>query len=110
MADKRAKGREARGDAHGTRTCPESLKRGDAHWTRAKPDRLARGDQNGARRHPDTRARGAVNGLAKLTDDDVRAIRREALHASQESVARAFGVNQTCVSSIVRRRTWKHVQ
>jgi DNA-binding transcriptional regulator YiaG len=51
-----------------------------------------------------------VNGLAKLTDDDVRAIRREALHASQESVARAFGVNQTCVSSIVRRRTWKHVQ
>jgi hypothetical protein len=47
---------------------------------------------------------------AKLTDDDVREIRR--LYAtgkfSQQELARLFGVSQRMIGFIVRRKSWKH--
>lgn len=55
-------------------------------------------------------SRGKDNGMAKLTDADVRTIRRlyEAGMA-QRTIAEQFGIIQSNVSAIVRRRTWKHV-
>lgn len=48
---------------------------------------------------------------SKLTVDDVQQIRT--LHAngcSQQQIADQFGLHQSAVSGIVRRRTWKHVE
>ena len=56
-------------------------------------------------------ARGERNGQAKLTDDSVRAIRREvASGVSQSEVGRRFAITQAAVWAIVRRRSWKHVE
>lgn len=49
---------------------------GDRFWARLNPEKLKRGDQHSARLHPETR-QGARNGRAKLTEDDVRAIRKD---------------------------------
>ena len=54
------------------------------------------------------RARGALGWNAKLTEDDVRAIR-----ASSESscaLARKLGVNQGTISCVRSGKTWGHVQ
>ena len=52
-------------------------------------------------------AKGEKNGCAKLTQKDVVAIR--ASSANQLAVARLFGVGQSAVSSIKRRKRWGHV-
>ena len=54
---------------------------------------------------------GVKNGRAKLTDDDVRAIRRmyAAGGVSLLALADEFGVDQTAVGFIVRRVRWTHV-
>jgi hypothetical protein len=56
-------------------------------------------------------ARGERHGWAKLTDDSVREIR--ALWAtgqwSQQRLGERFHVDQTCISSVVRRQWWTHV-
>lgn len=109
LRDMWAKGRGPSGALHGSKTHPESLARGTRHGSRTKPERLARGDQNGARVHPETRARGAGNGNSRLTESDVREIRALAGTVSQLEIGRRFGVDQTCVSAIVLRKTWKQV-
>jgi len=57
------------------------------------------------------RARGTEHGSAKLTEDDVREIRR--LYATGEFSYRElglrFGVNQSAIGKIVSRKTWRHV-
>lgn len=79
--DCKAKGRTARGDAHMSRTKPETLARGERH------------------------------GLHKLDADKVREIRRlyDSGTRSQQSLADSYGVNQYAISRIVRRIAWKHV-
>ena len=56
-------------------------------------------------------AKGIKSGSAKLTDEKVKEIRK--LYAtgnySQDKLADLFEVNQSHVSSIVLRKTWKHV-
>jgi hypothetical protein len=54
---------------------------------------------------------GVMNAAAKLTEDDVRAIRRAyaAGGAHQREIARRFGVGQMTVSLIVRRKRWAHI-
>jgi hypothetical protein len=52
--------------------------------------------------------RGVLNGRAKLTEADVRDIRRRG-QGRQEVVAREYGVTQVLVSQILRRKVWKHV-
>lgn len=53
---------------------------------------------------------GERNAFAKLTEDDVREIRRARdAGESQRDVARRFGVSQGTVSFIALRQTWKHV-
>jgi len=53
--------------------------------------------------------RGATNGMAKLTADDVRAIRRRWPGETYLALGRAFGVTKATVGSIIRGRTWTHV-
>jgi hypothetical protein len=51
--------------------------------------------------------RGQQNSFAKLTPAGIRAIRAAA--GTQEEIARRFGVTQSNVSCILRRKTWGHV-
>ncbi len=54
--------------------------------------------------------RGERHYLAKLTEDDVREIRRRATAGEkQKTLAEDFGVVQTGISKIVKLLTWKHV-
>lgn len=80
------------------------------------PDHLFLGTQadNVRDMHAKNRARKALwmaSPFAKLTDDDVRAIRREyaGRRVSQQSLATRFGVSQHLVSRIVRGTLWRHV-
>src|ERR1035438_1775194 len=72
VADKMAKGRQARGDRHGARLHPESHPRGDASWSRLHPEKIARGDSHYSRQHPELLAHGERNGAAKLNDESVK--------------------------------------
>jgi hypothetical protein len=67
---------------------------GDRHWTHRCPGRF----------------RGEDIGTSKLTEPGVREIRRR--RASGEllsSIAKDFGVGETLVSMVARRKIWKHV-
>jgi len=61
--------------------------------------------------HNGTQVRGIMHGRAKLTEDNVREIRR--MYAtgnfSQKEIGLRFGVHQRTVFMLVRRKTWKHV-
>lgn len=75
------------------------------------PDHLLSGTWTDNMKDRDSRnrqARGERQGLSKLTEDDVRAIRKDV--RSQEAIARDYGIAQTGVSFIKRRKTWKHVK
>lgn len=53
---------------------------------------------------------GERNPRAKLTEDDVRAIRRAAADGvSQYVLARQYGVGQSAVSRIVLRKSWRNI-
>ena len=75
-------------------------------------DRTNRGrTYRGPRANVENIPRGERNTNAKLTEAAVREIR--ALYAaggiSQQALADWYGVNQTKISDVVRRKTWKHV-
>lgn len=61
-------------------------------------------------RIPGSRLKGATNPNAKLTDDDVRAIRagREQ-GATLLTLAHQFHVSRSAICDITRRNVWKHV-
>ena len=63
----------------------------DRHWARIYTDKV----------------RGEDNYLAKLTDDDVRAIR--ASSERQVDLAARYGVVQTTISKVKLRKAWAHV-
>lgn len=46
---------------------------------------------------------------AKLTEDDVRAIRKRCETELQREVAESFGISKSMVGMIVRRKRWAHV-
>ena len=55
--------------------------------------------------------RGEKCPASKLTEEDVRAIRRRAEKGErQKDLAQEFGLRPWSVSDIVRRRNWKHVE
>lgn len=84
MEDKVFKGREARGERHGSKTRPKT--------------------------RPETTQKGSRNPASKLTEAEVKAIRSYASSgARQTSIAAMFGITQALVSLIVRREAWKHV-
>jgi len=69
-------------------------------------DNVADRERRGRSRH----AIGTAHGLAKLDDDRVRSIREQAAAGvAKKALARAFGVSDTVIYSIVNRQTWRHV-
>lgn len=55
-------------------------------------------------------AKGILNHKARLTEDDVRAVRvAYAGGETQVSLAARYGVSQTTISRVVLRKTWSHV-
>jgi DNA invertase Pin-like site-specific DNA recombinase len=53
---------------------------------------------------------GAKSHLAKLTEDDVREIRRrQAAGELQRIIAADFGVSATCISKITTNKKWKQL-
>lgn len=46
---------------------------------------------------------------AKLTEDDVRAIRAMQGKKQQQEIAKEFGVHFSCISKIINRVHWRHV-
>lgn len=76
----------------------------------AAKSRVARGDRHYTRRNPEAVLRGHQHGCAKLTPDDVRAIRRRAAQGeTQLALGEEFGVTQTTIFKIVHRQRWRHV-
>jgi hypothetical protein len=121
MQDMARKGRAAFGERNGVRKHPErvsrgakhsaTIRQGDEHWTRTAPDGLARGDEHWTRRLPGALARGEQSGAAKLTEDQVREIRRLAAEGwSQPKLGRRFGVVHATVGRIIRGKGWSHVR
>jgi hypothetical protein len=99
-ADMAAKGRGANGDKNGSRLYPERLVRGDDHPLRKDS----------------TRVRGENNVKAKLTEDDVRYIRKHYVKGrgwydkgNSEVLGKMFGVDPQTIVQIATRKTWKHV-
>ena len=110
MADKVAKGRQARGDDHYSRRHPERLARGERHGSRTHPERLTCGDRNGSRLHPERMPRGENHGNAKLTEGNVRSIfELRAQGWTQGRLAEEFGVSQVLIGKILSRKAWAHV-
>ncbi len=72
---------------------------------------FAIGVLNGRTTTPQTTARGSHHGMAALTEDDVRAIRREyaGRRGQQSELGRRFGVAHCTIASIVKGKTWTHV-
>jgi DNA invertase Pin-like site-specific DNA recombinase len=66
-------------------------------------DNMADMVEKGRERHPV----GIAHGRAKLTEQDVYIIR--AAPGSQQAIADQYGVKQTTISSIKRRRIWRHL-
>lgn len=70
----------------------------------------ARGTRNGAHTKPDRRPRGTRNGNAKLTEQTVKEIRaRAAAGESKKALAREYGVSDTLIGMVAKRKIWKHV-
>lgn len=59
----------------------------------------------------DRQPRGEEIKLAKLTEKDILKIRQlwKEGYMSQQAIANEFGVNQTTISCIVLRKTWRHI-
>lgn len=54
--------------------------------------------------------RGEDNGHSSLCADEVYQIRALAGGLSQERIGRMFGVGQTTVGDVIRRKSWPHVR
>ena len=55
--------------------------------------------------------RGEHHGQTPLTEDDVRFIREavEMRLTTQSALAKKYCINQSCISAIIRRKTWTHI-
>lgn len=84
---------------------------GDAHDNRAENLRWATVGENQADKEAHgTVPQGSSHYAARLTDDDVRAIRdRAASGTRQSALASEFGISRATVNNIVHRRKWRHV-
>jgi uncharacterized protein YbaR (Trm112 family) len=111
LAHMAATGRSASGDRSSTRLYPERVARGDRSGSRTHPERLARGNAHYSRLRPERVARGERHWGAKLTADNVRAIRAEYVAGGvfQKTLALRYDVSLSTIHLIVHGRTWQHV-
>ena len=66
-------------------------------------------DNNEDKRRKSRHPHGVTHPLAKLTEDDVRAIRGLYPQMTQTAIAAQYGLDQTTVSEIVLRKKWRHI-
>lgn len=60
--------------------------------------------------HIGDHSRGELCGTSVLTEEDVRAIRSYPTHrGSGEELAKKYGVTDSCISMIRKRKSWRHV-
>jgi hypothetical protein len=96
----------------GTRTDNmQDMVRKGRHWVHTRPERIPRGAKSGARLHPERVPRGEKTTFAKLTAEQVREIRHLQRNGtlSQQAIGDMFGVSHSAISSIIHRKTWRHV-
>lgn len=74
--------------------------------------RTALGERNGARTHPERVLRGAAAPWSKVTEDQVREIRRRyaAGGVTQTALGLEYGLHNVTISEIVLRKKWRHVE
>lgn len=80
---------------------------GNTHGSRTMPHRRPFGETNGRHTNPEATARGERHGSAKLTTEDIVAIRNSPM--STRELGRIYGVSAMHVSDIKRRKKWAHV-
>ncbi len=70
---------------------------GDRQWTRIYPERVLRGEQHSQ---------------ARLTEEQVREIRRRYIprKISCQQLASEYGVNWRTIHAVVSRQTWRHIE
>ena len=75
-------------------------------WAGTRYENIADRDAKGRVRH------GSPHPRAKLTEDDVRAIRylRETTGLTYAQLAVRYGVDHTSIYAVVKRKKWKHVR
>lgn len=77
----------------------------------AAKGRAVSGDRHAFRCHPESKPVGERHGCAKLTEEQVREIRR--IYAeetiTQRELAKRFGVCQRTVVTIIHRKHWTHI-
>lgn len=84
--------------------------RSDNHADMVAKGRNAKGDTHGSHIHQARRPRGSKNPAAKLTEEQVREIRAAiAAGEQQRPVAARYGVSQPLIGMIARREWWRHV-
>ena len=83
MADMRSKGRSQK---------REGWLAGESHWMRKSPEKIQR---------------GAACGSSKLTEEAVVEIRASA--ATGAALAKLYGVTESAISSIRKRKSWTHI-
>jgi hypothetical protein len=72
--------------------------------------RQARGNKHGTKRYPEKIPRGFRNGASKLTENAIRTIRVGFLGGiTRTKLAEAHGITYSNVCYILRGKTWKHV-
>lgn len=72
--------------------------------------RQAKGERNGARLHPEAMKRGGDNSNSKLHESDIPEIRRRRLAGEFLTViAKDYGVSLSTIHLIGKGMTWKHV-
>lgn len=77
---------------------------------RVRKGRSASGDRSGAKTHPDRVVRGSRVGGAKLTLEQVVAIRERLTRGEKQSaLATELGVTRQAVWAVAHRKHWGHV-
>jgi hypothetical protein len=56
-----------------------------------------------------TQPMGSKTGHAKLTEDQVREIRKLYRKNKRDGLAKRFGVLDSAIRDVVERKTWKHI-
>lgn len=89
----------------------DCVRRGRAGPTRSQILATHVGKNHYTNRHPELRMRGEKNGQAKITEDDVREIRRLIDSGlSSRITSRKFGLSQSVAHGIGARKSWRHVK
>lgn len=88
----------AHGDGNKANNCADNLR-----WASSK-------DNHNDKRLHGTVAQGSAIAQSKLTEDQVRTIRKEgAAGTPRQTLADRYGVDKTNIGCILRNETWRHV-